>query len=84
MAKMKFKRCIYIVATTLKLKEGTPSLGVPILLTSWRTTVTVSTGLHARRASHPTVGVALLGRKFSDRLSSPSEEPAVRVKILLV
>ena len=37
-----------------------------------------------RNGSHPTVGVARLGREFSYRLSSPSEEPAVRVKILLV
>ena len=34
-------------------------------------------------SSHPTVGVLLFGPKVSDRLSSPSEEPVVRMKILL-
>ena len=35
------------------------------------------------RKSHPTVGVALFGTKVSDRLSSLSEEPALRINILL-
>ena len=32
---------------------------------------------HIDQMSHPTVGVALFGPKFSDGLSSLSEEPAV-------
>ena len=44
------------MATTLKmkLKEGAPSLSTTIL-PSWRTTATVSTELHARRAMGQTV-----------------------------